>query len=171
MRIEQALDFIHASNAAQFESLSDLLPPKLITTLLGEEGVVIMRHRACPWSTWSGPSSACPSSAMSAGQSARYPFAYRPFLYRPQRLPASSPKTRVQEHQEAVSRNRSTLALGVQSQRVMVHYWTLIRRMHFGSRSSWLSPHNTENSSRAPSVERVDAQTCRSIRIERQDRR
>ena len=47
----------------------------------------------------------------------------------------------------------------------------VIRRGHFGSRSSWLSLHNTENSSRAPSVERVDAQTYRSIRIERQDRR
>ncbi|MDE7529684.1 transposase domain-containing protein, partial [Aeromonas salmonicida] len=33
MRIEQALNFLHASNAAQFESLSDLIPPALITTL------------------------------------------------------------------------------------------------------------------------------------------
>jgi len=36
MRIDQALDFLHASNAAQFESLSDRLPPELITSLLGE---------------------------------------------------------------------------------------------------------------------------------------
>ncbi len=27
MRIDQALDFLHASNAAQFESLFDLIPP------------------------------------------------------------------------------------------------------------------------------------------------
>ncbi len=34
MRIAHALDFLHASNAAQFESLSDLIPPELITMLL-----------------------------------------------------------------------------------------------------------------------------------------
>ncbi len=34
MRIAQALDFLHASNAAQFESLSDLIAPELITTRL-----------------------------------------------------------------------------------------------------------------------------------------
>lgn len=39
MSIEQALDFIHVNNAAQFESLSDLISPELIMTLLGEEGV------------------------------------------------------------------------------------------------------------------------------------
>ena len=38
MRIEQALDFLHASNAAQFDPLSDLIPPELITALLHEEG-------------------------------------------------------------------------------------------------------------------------------------
>ncbi len=45
MRIAQALDFFHASKAAQFESLSDLIPPELITTLLGEEGVATLRRR------------------------------------------------------------------------------------------------------------------------------
>ncbi|MGX9079487.1 transposase domain-containing protein, partial [Klebsiella pneumoniae] len=48
MRIEQALDFLHASNAAQFESLSDLIPPALITTLLAEENVVTLRRRRMP---------------------------------------------------------------------------------------------------------------------------
>ncbi len=48
MRIDQALDFLHASNAAQFESLSDLIPPALIMTLLGEEGVAILRRRRMP---------------------------------------------------------------------------------------------------------------------------
>ncbi len=36
MRIDQALDFLHASNAAQFEPLSDLISHELIMTLLGE---------------------------------------------------------------------------------------------------------------------------------------
>ncbi len=48
MRIEQALDFLHASNAAQFGSLSDLIPPELITTLLHEEGVATLRRRRMP---------------------------------------------------------------------------------------------------------------------------
>ena len=48
MRIDQALDFLHASNAAQFESLSDLIPNELITTLLGEEGVATLRRRRMP---------------------------------------------------------------------------------------------------------------------------
>ncbi len=48
MRIEQALDFLHASNAAQFESLSDLIPNELITTLLAEEDVVTLRRRRMP---------------------------------------------------------------------------------------------------------------------------
>jgi IS4 transposase len=48
MRIAQALDFLHASNAAQFESLSDLISPELITTLLGEEGVATLRRRRMP---------------------------------------------------------------------------------------------------------------------------
>ncbi|MEH8185962.1 transposase domain-containing protein, partial [Aeromonas allosaccharophila] len=48
MRIDQALDFLHASNAAQFESLSDLIPPELITTLLAEEGVATLRRRRMP---------------------------------------------------------------------------------------------------------------------------
>ncbi|WP_429072546.1 IS4 family transposase, partial [Aeromonas veronii] len=43
-----ALDFLHTSNAAQFESLSDLIPPELITTLLGEEGVATLRRRRMP---------------------------------------------------------------------------------------------------------------------------
>jgi hypothetical protein len=71
MRIAQALDFLHASNAAQFESLSDLIAPELITTLLAEEDVVTLRRRRSPWSVWSGPSSAmspCPHDP--AGQSA-----------------------------------------------------------------------------------------------------
>ncbi|MCV5296173.1 transposase domain-containing protein, partial [Escherichia coli] len=48
MRIVQALDFLHASNAAQFESLSDLISPELITTLLAEEDVVTLRRRRMP---------------------------------------------------------------------------------------------------------------------------
>ena len=48
MRIVQALDFLHASNMAQFESLSDLIPPALITSLLGEEGVATLRRRRMP---------------------------------------------------------------------------------------------------------------------------
>lgn len=48
MRIEQALDFLHASNAAQFASLSDLIPPELITALLHEEGVATLRRRRIP---------------------------------------------------------------------------------------------------------------------------
>ncbi|MFM1713879.1 transposase domain-containing protein, partial [Aeromonas salmonicida] len=48
MRIEQALDFLHTSNAAQFESLSDIIPNELITTLLGEEGVATLRRRRMP---------------------------------------------------------------------------------------------------------------------------
>ena len=48
MRIAHALDFLHASNAAQFESLSDLIPPELITTLPAEEDVVTLRHRRMP---------------------------------------------------------------------------------------------------------------------------
>ncbi|TNI12510.1 IS4 family transposase [Aeromonas veronii] len=48
MRIAQALDFLHASNAAQFESLSDLIPPELITTLLAEEDVATLRRRRMP---------------------------------------------------------------------------------------------------------------------------
>ncbi|MGL5039818.1 MAG: IS4 family transposase [Aeromonas sp.] len=48
MRIAQALDFLHASNAAQFESLSDLIPPALITSLLNEEGVATLRRRRMP---------------------------------------------------------------------------------------------------------------------------
>ncbi|WP_439845997.1 transposase domain-containing protein, partial [Aeromonas veronii] len=48
MRIAHALDFLHASNAAQFESLSDLIAPELITTLLAEEDVVTLRRRRMP---------------------------------------------------------------------------------------------------------------------------
>ncbi|MHA6999629.1 IS4 family transposase [Aeromonas schubertii] len=48
MRIEQAIDFLHASQAAQFESLSDLIPPEFITTLLREEGVATLRRRRMP---------------------------------------------------------------------------------------------------------------------------
>ncbi|WP_421265144.1 IS4 family transposase [Aeromonas veronii] len=48
MRIDQALDFLHASNAAQFESLSDLISPELITTLLAEEDVATLRRRRMP---------------------------------------------------------------------------------------------------------------------------
>ncbi len=48
MRIAQALDFLHASKAAQFESLSNLIPNELITTLLGEEGVATLRRRRMP---------------------------------------------------------------------------------------------------------------------------
>ncbi|WOE67259.1 IS4 family transposase [Aeromonas allosaccharophila] len=48
MRIVQALDFLHASNPAQFESLSDLIPPEIIMTLLGEEGVATQRRRRMP---------------------------------------------------------------------------------------------------------------------------
>ncbi|SIR68317.1 Insertion element 4 transposase N-terminal, partial [Aeromonas veronii] len=48
MRIAHALDFLHASNAAQFESLSDLIAPELITTLLAEEDVATLRCRRMP---------------------------------------------------------------------------------------------------------------------------
>ena len=48
MRIAHALDFLHASNAAQFESLSDLIAPELITTLLAEEDVATLRRRRMP---------------------------------------------------------------------------------------------------------------------------
>ncbi len=48
MRIAHALDFLHASNAAQFESLSDLIPNEFITTLLDEEGVATLRRRRMP---------------------------------------------------------------------------------------------------------------------------
>ena len=48
MRIDQALDFLHTSNAAQFESLSDLISPELITTLLAEEDVATLRRRRMP---------------------------------------------------------------------------------------------------------------------------
>ncbi|MFQ1991091.1 IS4 family transposase [Aeromonas veronii] len=48
MRIDQALDFLHASNAAQFESLSDLIPNEFITTLLAEEDIVTLRRRRMP---------------------------------------------------------------------------------------------------------------------------
>ncbi|MFM5355983.1 IS4 family transposase, partial [Aeromonas veronii] len=48
MRIAHALDFLHASKAAQFESLSDLIAPELITTLLAEEDVVTLRRRRMP---------------------------------------------------------------------------------------------------------------------------
>ncbi len=65
MRIDQALDFLNANNAAQFESLSDLIPSELIMTLFGEEGVATLPVAVCPWSVWSGPSSAWPSSATS----------------------------------------------------------------------------------------------------------
>ncbi len=48
MHIDQALDFLHASNAAQFESLFDLIPPELIMILFGEEGVATLRLRRMP---------------------------------------------------------------------------------------------------------------------------
>lgn len=48
MRIEQALDVLHASNAAQFESLSDLISPELITSLLAEVDVATVRRRRIP---------------------------------------------------------------------------------------------------------------------------
>ncbi len=48
MHIAQVSDFLYASNAAQFESLSDLIPPKLITTQLAEEDVATLRHRRMP---------------------------------------------------------------------------------------------------------------------------
>ena len=37
MRIDQDLDFLNANNAAQFESLSDIIPSELIMTLFGEQ--------------------------------------------------------------------------------------------------------------------------------------
>lgn len=48
MHIAQVSDFLYASNAAQFESLSDLIPPELITTQLAEEDVATLRHRRMP---------------------------------------------------------------------------------------------------------------------------
>ena len=38
MRIDQALDFIHACPPGKFESLSDLLSPELVQALLGRDG-------------------------------------------------------------------------------------------------------------------------------------
>ena len=65
MRIDQALDFLHANNAAQFESLSDLIPPELIMTQLGVEDILPCAVAVCTWSAWSGLSSAWVSSARS----------------------------------------------------------------------------------------------------------
>ncbi|ALP41808.1 putative IS4 transposase [Aeromonas schubertii] len=48
MRIEQAIDVLHARQAAQFESHSDLIPPEFITTLLREEGVATLCRRRMP---------------------------------------------------------------------------------------------------------------------------
>ncbi|MNC05324.1 hypothetical protein D3C76_1321340 [compost metagenome] len=44
MRIEQDHDRLHASDVAQLESLSDLIPAALIS-LLGEEGLVTLHPR------------------------------------------------------------------------------------------------------------------------------
>ncbi len=48
LRIDQVFELLQASNATQFESLSDLIPPGLIMTLLGEEGVATLRRRRMP---------------------------------------------------------------------------------------------------------------------------
>lgn len=43
--------------------------------------------------------------------------------------------------------------------------------MHFGRTYPWLSPNDAANSSRAPSVERVESKACRSLPTECEDRR
>ena len=48
MRIEQALDFIHACPPAKFEGLSDLLSPELIQACLAENGSISLRRRRMP---------------------------------------------------------------------------------------------------------------------------
>ena len=48
MRIEQALDFIHACSPAKFEGLSDLLSPELVQACLAETGSVSLRRRRMP---------------------------------------------------------------------------------------------------------------------------
>ena len=48
MRIEQALDFIHACPPAKFEGLSDLLSPELVQACLAETGSVSLRRRRMP---------------------------------------------------------------------------------------------------------------------------
>ena len=48
MRIDQALDFIHACPPGKFESLSDLLSPELVQACLAETGSVSLRRRRMP---------------------------------------------------------------------------------------------------------------------------
>ncbi|WP_409420519.1 IS4 family transposase [Pseudaeromonas sp. ZJS20] len=48
MRIDQALDFIHACPPGKFESLSDLLSPELVQACLAETGSVSLRRRRIP---------------------------------------------------------------------------------------------------------------------------
>ena len=48
MRIDQALDFIHACPPGKFESLSDLLSPELVQACLAETDSVSLRRRQLP---------------------------------------------------------------------------------------------------------------------------
>ena len=116
MRIALALDFLHAITAAQFESLSDLIPSEFITTL---------RRRRMPMErlVWAIIGMAIfrniPMAQLVNQLDILLPSDRPPSpVPRPLRLPASSPKTRVQEHQAAVSRNRSTMAPAGQSPRL-----------------------------------------------------
>jgi len=50
MRIEQALDFLHASNATQFESLSDLTPPSSSPPSSAKRASLLYAVARSPWS-------------------------------------------------------------------------------------------------------------------------
>ncbi len=65
MRIDQALDFIHACPPGKFESLSDLLSPELVQACLAEWAPSPCADGACPWSGCYGPLSGCPCFVMS----------------------------------------------------------------------------------------------------------
>ena len=107
MRIEQALDFLYARNAAQFESLSNLIPPELITSLLAEEGVATLRRRRMPMErlVWGIIGMAIfrhvPMTQL-VNQLDILLLGERPFVA-PQRFLASSPKAWGQKHRTAVS--------------------------------------------------------------------
>ena len=95
MRIDQALDFIHACPPGKFESLSDLLSPGTGAGLFAETGSVSLRRRRMPMEGAMGHYrdvlvSSCPYGP--AGQPARYPVTRRPAVCRPQRLHPGAPK-------------------------------------------------------------------------------
>ena len=91
MRIDQALDFIHAGPPESLP-LSDLLSPELVPGLLGRDGLS-MRRRRMPMEQVQLAMAGCPCFVMShpnhlisqLGQPARYPVTRRPAVCRPQR--------------------------------------------------------------------------------------